>query len=211
MSAPVTLRAVRPIHIPGKIFAHETLRNRHSTPRPRQHDLRRTGALRGHRLHPALGTRAARYRPPDHFGLDHAARRERAGGGDRGDGRARRGVVHDPGSAHPHKHVSGADQQHHAGVQPRSARGRGSAGRARQGVTRARTSPRRRARAGDREAVCRRAAVLLAGLEQRELRPDAALRRRRPVGEGAAAEPAGRRQRRHLRRAALLDARVGAA
>src|SRR5256885_10495881 len=52
------------------------------------------------------------------------------------------------------------------------------------------------ARARDREAIGRRAAVLLAGAQQRQLRPDAALRCRRSAGEGAASEPPRRRQRR---------------
>src|SRR2546422_10117438 len=54
-TGPVTFRTVRPVHFPGKFFAYETLRNRDSTPRPRQHALGCAVALRGHRLHPPLG------------------------------------------------------------------------------------------------------------------------------------------------------------
>ena len=189
------MRTVRPAHFPGKICAYETLRNRHSTPGSRQHALSRAGPLRGHRLHPALGARAARHRSTGHFGFDRAARRERAGGRDRGDRRARGGALDDPGHPHTQQHLGGADEQHHPGIHARPPGGRGGAGRPRQGVARARAVTGRRARAGDREAVGRRAAVLLAGALQRQLRLDAAVRRRGPAGEGAAPEPAGCRQR----------------
>src|SRR5438876_6496962 len=53
VARPVTFTSVRPVHFPGKTVAYETLRNRHSTPRPREHALGRAGALRGHRLHAA--------------------------------------------------------------------------------------------------------------------------------------------------------------
>ncbi|PYO73584.1 MAG: hypothetical protein DMD64_06615 [Gemmatimonadetes bacterium] len=79
----------------------------------------------------------------------------------------------------------------------------------RQGVARARPLAGRCARAGDRQAVGGRPAVLLARALERQLRLDAALRRGRPARESAAAESGGRRQRPALRRAALLDARVG--
>src|SRR6266545_3078498 len=78
VSRPVTFRTVRPVHFPGKFFGYETLRNRHSQTCARQHALGGAGALRIHRVHPALGPRAARYRSSDHLGLDRAARRERA-------------------------------------------------------------------------------------------------------------------------------------
>src|SRR5947207_1498888 len=145
------------------------------------------------------------------YGRIEAARQERPSGGDGSDRRARGGAVDDPGPAHAVELLFGGEQPDHPGVQPRPARRRGRARCARQGVTGPGSAAGRRARAGDREAAGRRAALLLVGAEQPELRPDAALRCRRPPGESAAAKSGGRRQRRGVRRAALRDARVGPA
>src|SRR5207244_6626864 len=65
-TGPVTFRTVRPVHFPGKILAYETVRNRDTPPRPGQHAVGCAGALRVHRVHPALRARAARHRSPGH-------------------------------------------------------------------------------------------------------------------------------------------------